>query len=183
MTQPDIQIKERPNPQKAHRIEMVIENAPGPFAVIEGAANYSVKNHFECGHIDPVPGIASRITTHPAIEWKPIGEGRYEATVYEDLIVDEDYYGRGVCRWELTEVSAMLKATASDKDTPFLASISVDEINKNASSAAYFWGGAYPTDAGYEGLSVYGASDIEKFKPELRQDVFMIRFVVDEVAK
>lgn len=183
MTQPDIQIKERPNPQKAHRIEMVIENAPGPFAVIEGAANYSVKNHFECGHIDPVPGIASRITTHPAIEWTPIGDGRYAATVYEDLIVDEDYYGRGVCRWELTEVSVLLKATASDKDTPFLSSISAKDIRGRAISSAYFWRGAYPSDVGYEGLSVYGASDMEKFKPELRQDLFMVRFAAEEVAK
>ena len=182
MTQPDIQIKERPNPQKAHRIEMVIENAPGPFAVIEGAANYSVKNQFECGHIDPVPGIASRITTHPAIEWKPIGEGRYEATVYEDLIVDEDYYGRGVCRWELTEVSAMLKATGSDADARFLPALTLENILAGHVTKRYFWGGYYPK-IDMESFPVYGEESISKVPAGREGEFFAILMTADGVKQ
>lgn len=174
MTQPDIQIKERPNPQKAHRIEMVIENAPGPFAVIEGAANYSVKNHFECGHIDPVPGIASRITTHPAIEWTPIGEGRYAATVYEDLIVDEDYYGRGVCRWELTEVSAMLKATGAKAETRFLPGIPLEKIQAGDPVTLFFLNRDYPFVEKIDDYADFGEQDVEQYKPELRNQTFSI---------
>ncbi|TXI46373.1 MAG: hypothetical protein E6Q50_15080 [Lysobacter sp.] len=181
MTQPDIQIKERPNPQKAHRIEMVIENAPGPFAVIEGAANYSVKNHFECGHIDPVPGIASRITTHPAIEWKPIGEGRYEAIVYEDLIMDEDYYGRGLCRWELVSASAMLKATGAEGETKFLPAISAQRINASSSLRLNFWAGFYPR-AKSDDYPDYGEEDISTVSGEQKVEFFAIRMKAEAVS-
>jgi hypothetical protein len=183
VTKPAIDIKERPNPQKAHRIEMIIENAPGPFGVIEGSAQYDVINHFECGYIDPVPGIASRINTHPPLVWTPIGDGRYETTVYEDLMVDEDYYGRGVCRWKLTAVSAMLKATDADSNTPFLPGISAEEIGQGDSVVTYFPNKSYPADKGYEGLSDLGSREIEKYRPELRGSLFSVTFVVKEAGQ
>jgi hypothetical protein len=183
VTKPAIDIKERPNPQKAHRIEMIIENAPGPFAVIEGSAQYDVINHFECGYIDPVPGIASRINTHPPLVWTPTGDGRYETTVYEDLMVDEDYYGRGVCRWKLTAVSAMLKATGDDSDTPFLPGISADEISQGHSVVTYFPNKSYPSDKGYEGMSDLGSRDAEKYRPELRNSLFSVVFVAKDTVQ
>lgn len=182
MNTPDIEIKERQNPQKAHRIEMVIENAPGPFAVVEGAANYSVKNHFECGHIDPVPGIASRITTHPPIEWKPLGEGRYEATVYEDLIMDEDYYGRGVCRWELTTVSAMLKATGAEGEARFLPAIPAERIDAGSPIQLFFWGGYYPR-AKSDNYPDYGEKEISTVPDQQRDEFFVVTMKAEAVRQ
>ena len=141
MTKPIIDIKERPDPQQAYRIVMTIENAPGPFAMIEGSAQYDVVNHNECGYIDPGTETISRINTHPPIEWKPIGEGQYETTVYADLMLDEDYYGRGVCRWALTEARARLKATGAQAETRFVPGISAEIILSEKSTKLYFWGG------------------------------------------
>ncbi len=33
-----------------------------------------------------------------------------------DRMLDEDYYGRGVCHWEFTGAGAMLKATGAEED-------------------------------------------------------------------
>ncbi len=173
MTEPDITIKQRPDPQKTYRIEMTIENAPGPFAVVEGVAHYSVSNHFECGHIDPVPGVASRITTSPPIVWTPLGDGRYETTVHEDLLVDEDYYGRGVCHWEFVEAGAILKATGTAGETRFLPSISAEKIAAQKTMTLYFPAERYPTSEMAD-FGDHGHSSLEKYKPEFRDTLFSI---------
>jgi hypothetical protein len=173
MTKPDIHIKERESPQKAHRIEMVIENAPGPFAVVEGAAHYNVSNHYECGYIDPVPGVASRISTSPPIVWTRIGEGRYEATVYEDLIVDEDYYGRGVCRWEFEWVTAMLKATGAEGETRFLPSIPASRIIQGEIETLFFWSGYY-LDGNTDNFPDYGQKHLSKVPENQKSEFFMV---------
>ena len=145
-TKPIIDIKERPDPQRAYRIVMTIDNAPGPFAMIEGSAQYDVINHNECGHIDPGTETISRINTHPPIEWKPFGASQYEATVYADLMLDEDYYGRGTCRWKLTAANALMKATGAEKETRFLPGISAEKIMADTPLTLYFWRGGYPIE-------------------------------------
>jgi hypothetical protein len=179
VTKPAIDIKERPSPQKAHRIEMIIENAPGPFAVIEGSAQYDVINHFECGYIDPVPGIASRINTHPPLVWTPIGDGRYETTVYEDLMVDEDYYGRGVCRWKLTAVSAMLKATGQAGEARFLPSVSAEEIMAGTSVKLYYSNRLYPRSK-MDDFADFGEKSPTEYKEEIRNELFVITLMPKE---
>ncbi len=173
MSKPVIDIKERPNPQQAYRIVMSIDNAPGPFGMIEGAAQYDVVNHNECGYIDPGTETISRINTHPPIEWTPVGEGRYEATVYADLMVDEDYYGRGVCRWKLTAASALLKASGAEVETRFLPGISAEEIVAGTPLTLYFWKGGYPRES-MDDYADFGYPDSNKFLPELRDELFTI---------
>ncbi len=174
MIKPLIDIKERPDPQRAYRIVMTIDNAPGPFAMIEGSAQYDVINNNECGYIDPGTETISRINTHPPIEWKPIGASQYEATVYADLMLDEDYYGRGVCRWELTEVRARLKATGAEAETRFVPGISAEEIMLGSTVKSYFWGaGRYPRSQ-MEDFVDFGEKSPDEFKTEIRDQLFTI---------
>jgi hypothetical protein len=173
MIKPLIDIKERPDPQRAYRIVMTIGNAPGPFAMIEGSAQYDVVNHNECGYIDPGTETISRINTHPPIEWKPIGEGQYEATVYADLMLDEDYYGRGVCRWELTEVRARLKATGAETETRFVPGISAEEITAGTPLTLHFASMRYPR-SGMDDFVDFGETDPNKYKSEIRDQLFAI---------
>ena len=170
---PIIDIKERPNPQRAYRIVMTIDNAPGPFAMIEGSAQYDVINHNECGHIDPGTETISRINTHPPIEWKPVGEGRYEATIYADLMMDEDYYGRGLCRWALTEVRARLKATGAEAETRFVPDISAENILSEKSTRLYFWSGYFPR-AKSQNFPVFGEDHISDVPDDQKGEFFTI---------
>ena len=173
MTKPIIDIKERPDPQQAYRIVMTIENAPGPFAMIEGSAQYDVVNHNECGYIDPGTETISRINTHPPIKWKPIGEGQYEATVYADLMLDEDYYGRGLCRWKLTAASALMRATGAETETRFLPGISAEEIIGGTPLILHFANMRYPR-SGMDDFADFGEAEPGKYKPEIRHHLFPI---------
>jgi hypothetical protein len=55
-----------------------------------------------------------------------VSDVEYTGTVYADGILDEDYYGRGICRWQLTQARVQLKATGVPRETLFSASISAE---------------------------------------------------------
>jgi hypothetical protein len=174
MPKPEIEIKERQNPRQAYQIVMTIENAPGPFAMIEGSAQYDVINHKECGYIDPVSETISRINTHPPVEWKPIGNGQYIATVYADLMLDEDYYGRGICRWKFTAVSALMRAAGAETETRFLPGISVEEIMAGTPLKLYFWGGGRYPRSQMDDFADFGERSPAEYKAELSNQLFSI---------
>jgi hypothetical protein len=182
---PTVDIKEHARPKQAYQLTMVIENAPGPFGLIEGSAQYDVTNHKTCGERNPVSGTRSRISTHPPIEWKPMGNGQYLATVYPDLMVDEDYYGNGVCRWKLMGASALLKATGTETETRFLPALDIEDILAERTVKRYFWKGGYPTEpdtaSGEKGFPDLGYQDFNKFRPELHDDLFAITLSAKEV--
>jgi hypothetical protein len=170
---PIIDIKERPDPQRAYRIVMTIDNAPGPFGMIEGAAQYDVINHNECGYIDAGTETISRINTHPPIEWKPVDEGQYEVTVYADLMLDEDYYGRGMCRWKLTAASALMRATGAETETRFMPGISTEKITAGTPLTLHFASMRYPR-SGMDDFADFGEAEPYKYKPEIRDQLFTI---------
>lgn len=103
-------------------------------------------NHLECGHRNLVSGTRSRISTHPELHWKPVATNTCVATVHPDLMVDEDYYGNGVCRWTLTAASALLKASGAEMETRFLPGISAGDILAEKTVTLYFWREGYPAD-------------------------------------
>lgn len=168
-----VELKVRPRPQQAYRIVMTIENAPGPFGMVEGSAQYDVVNYHECGKINRVAGVASRITTNPPIHWEKTSDTEYVATVYADLMVDEDYYGRGVCRWAFTQARARLKATGTDAETRFVPGINSDDITKGNAVTLYFPDTRYPV-SGIPDFVEFGDQNPSNFKPEIQDHLFRI---------
>ena len=168
-----VELKVRPRPQQAYRIVMTIENAPGPFGMVEGSAQYDVVNYHECGKINRVAGVASRITTNLPIHWEKTSDTEYVATVYADLMVDEDYYGRGVCRWAFTQARARLKATGADAETRFVPGIDSDAITEGNAVAWYFPDIRYPV-SGIPDFVEFGDQNPSNFKPEIQDHLFKI---------
>lgn len=178
---PTVVVKEHPQPKRTYQLTMVIENAPGPFGMIEGSAQYDVINHKTCGERNPVSGTRSRISTHPPIAWKPIGNGQYVAMVYPDLIVHEDYYGNGICRWQFTEARAQLKATGAEAETDFVPHISAADILAEKTVKLYFWGiGRYPRSQ-MDNFADFGREDPTEFKAEIRDQLFTISITAKEM--
>lgn len=176
---PTVVLKEHQQPKQAYRLTMVIENAPGPFGLIEGSAQYSVTNHKKCGERNPLSGTRSRISTNPPIEWKPMGNGQYVATVYADLMVDEDYYGNGICRWQFTEARGQLKATGAEAETDFVPHISAADILAEKTVKLYFWNGGYPR-SGMDNYPDFGKPDPDKFGENIRNNLFTITLTAKE---
>ena len=180
-----IPVHERPHPQQAYRLTMTIDNAPGPFGQVRGNLQYDVSNEDECGKINPVAGIAERITHLPDLAWTPVGANTYEAIVYADLMLDEDYYGKGLCHWEFKGAAGMLRATGDERETRFMPAMDYDEIYAQKTKVLYFWKASYPMDTPLpsdgKGFPDYGDPSLDKVPIERRQEFFTVTMAANKV--
>lgn len=170
------QPKRNPAPQQAYRITMTIENAPGPFAQMVGLAQYDVVNT-EClrppkdnpgGYSSPVP------TEDVEFPLKKVGENQYETIVYADQMLDEDYAGRGLCRWELIQARVRMKVSGAADETVFTPSISSQKILEQSSEVVHFRKSAYGDK---DGFPYFGQPDRSRFGPSVQDiDLFTITF-------
>ena len=160
-----------PQPLRAYEITLLIENAPGPFAVAEGSAQYDVVNEDQCGNINAASGTAERITSHEPVVLTKVGESEYRGTVFLDRMLDADYYGRGTCRWELSAASVVLRATGAETETRFQPTIDARQILAGEPVALYFWKGGYPRSE-MDNYPDSGMDSSEKFRPEIRNELF-----------
>lgn len=160
-----------PAPTQPYQVVLTIEGAPGPFAVVEGRAQYDVVNEGECGLINRLSGTAGRITSNEPFVFNRVSDGEYRGVVYLDGMLDEDLYGRGVCRWELTDVRASMRATGTKGETRFVPSISAKEIVAGESTTLHFWNGGYPRSE-MDDYPDFGRTDPNRFRPELHGELF-----------
>ena len=68
-----------PAPKQAYELVLTVKDAPGPFAVVEGVAQYDVSNYEDCGRIIWSTGTASRITSQN--RWNCAGRARTNTAV------------------------------------------------------------------------------------------------------
>lgn len=179
-TESTIPVHAQPNPRQAYRLTMTIENAPGPFGDVTGNTQYDVANRQACSKRDPVSGTVGRITHLPDLAWTPTGPGTYEAIVYADGLLDEDYYGLGVCHWELKGAAGILRATGDKRETRFMPAIDDDDIFAERTKILYFWKGGYPR-SGMDDYPDLGETSIEKYGEALRNDLFSITLTARKV--
>jgi hypothetical protein len=161
-----------PSPKRAYEIVMTIENAPGPFADVSGGAQYDVTNENECGHINSA-GVAERITSQERVALTKVSDTEYRGVVYLDQMLDEDYYGRGVCHWELMGASVVLRATGDALETRFMPMIGNELIASGGTTETYFWKGGYPRDK-TDNYPDYGYPSVDRFKPKIRGELFKV---------
>lgn len=136
MTQPDI--KQNPNPKMRYEITATIDGAPGPFDRIHGIADYRVTNEL-C--VPPTPVMGARIVPEKRaeLEFHHDHGNVYRATVYLDLLQDEDYFGKGTCHWALMAAGIELDhATVT-----FSASLFHDDLLAGNAVPRYFAEASY----------------------------------------
>jgi hypothetical protein len=176
--EPRIPVNNNPQPTRAYRLTMAIANAPGPFADVSGGVQYDVENAPECGIRNPATGTFSRMTHIPNLEWRLTQPNTYESTVYADLLQNEDYFDRGICRWKLIGANATLRATGDEKETRFQPALDDDEIYGEMTKTLYFWKGGYPTDnpppSDGRGFPEFGDADLDRVPAERRNEFFIV---------
>lgn len=170
------QFTENPAPRQAYRLTLRIEGAPGPLEVVSSAAQYDVVNK-EClpppkdnpgGHTVPVP-------THDIpFRLERVSDNEYAGIFHTDGMVDAEYHGRGVCRWELIQAQVQLRAPGDQGDTYFIAKLSGDELPQGAPKAFHYWKARYPKEAGAEGYRDFGQPDLQKVPEDQRDEFFGI---------
>ncbi len=145
--------KLNPNPKRAYEIRMKLENVSdispadrggGLFASVEGTMQFDVSNAARCGKSRWLAGNVPVISSHELFRLSPVSATEYVGTVYTDMISDEDYYGRGVCHWQMTEARVAIKARDREEDTRFVAVMSAQKMHAGETQQRYFWKGYYP---------------------------------------
>jgi hypothetical protein len=182
-----VDFKQNPNPVQAYRITMRLDNPPGPFGSMVALAQYDV-TETEClppprenhGHKWPVP------TEDVPIELARVSDTEYTGIVYVDRMLDEDYYGRGVCHWQLIQARVHLKATGDAKgETLFIPSFPFAKIDVSGSQRTFFWKGHYPGDpeSTLEEFPYIGHADRSAMAADITdEDVFSVTLTASREA-
>ena len=170
-----------PNPKKRYDLSMTIANAPGSFGSVESTMLYDVVNH-ECL---PPPnsnpqGTSNHMTRPVPFELTRVSDAEYTGTVYTDLLLDEDYHGRGVCHWKFQNIGIKLKATGATGETKFLAGLSVEDLLAGKPVTIYFWKERFPRSE-TDNYPDFGRNYPSKFKPEIQKNLFSITLTPKEV--
>lgn len=180
--------RENPSPRQAYRLAMTIKDAPGPLKIMVGAAQYDVINT-DClpppkenpgGRSSPVP------TNDIPFVLTQVSEGQYTGIVYADGMIDEDYHGRGVCRWGLVQAQVQLKATGAEAETKFIASLSQHQgdFRSGQPKTIYYWKGGYPRaeQSKLDNFPDFGNPDLSRVAEAERNQFFSITLVAEDMA-
>lgn len=162
-----------PQPRQGYGLVFEMENAPGPFAMVEAGAQYDVVNSDECGYLNDAAGVIPRISRNVGIPLVRDASGVYRGTVYVDRMMDEDYFGRGVCHWDPVIVYLVMRATGKDGETRFLPVMEAREVIKGGTVEQYFLKKKYPRSE-MDNFSDYGTSYPERMRPEIRSELFKV---------
>jgi len=173
--------KLNPSPRQAYELVLRLQNAPGGFAFIEGVAQYDVSNEDQCGYIEPETGVAARITSQEPVTLRKVADDEYRGTVYLDRMLDEDYYGRGVCNWVFSGAGAMLKATGANGETRFLSFLGAEPFVQGQTETRHYPRGDYPRVAELPDYGATGQQDPSRFRAELRDQLFSASLTANEV--
>jgi len=136
MKNPDI--KQNPHPKQRYDITLKIDGAPGPFDAITGSVDYRVSNG-RCVPLTPISGATLEPEKNVPLVFTRVSDNVYKGTLYIDLFLDEDYYGLGVCHWDV--VAAGIDLTIGKLD--FSPSIFLDDIKSGKPVIRYFSRRAY----------------------------------------
>ncbi|WP_295964551.1 hypothetical protein [uncultured Xanthomonas sp.] len=169
-------------PTQAYRITMTIEDAPGPFGYVSGTAFYDMANYEQCTPLnEPFEGVRTKPKEAGIpINLQKIDGEHYVGTVYADGMVDADYYGMGVCRFELTGVGIALKATGKHEETRYEPALFKKEIYSLKPKVTYFWKGLYPR-AGMDDFPDSGVSKIDDFNENARPNIFKVTLTSENI--
>jgi hypothetical protein len=153
------ELKKNPNPKQRYQVTMTIKDAPGAFDSINGYAIYQVLNDV-CVPLQP--GSGARLAPYMRIPVTLTRNGDlYVGAIYADQMLDEDYYGLGVCKWTLTIAAVELKA----RTNTFRAHLNIDDKNviSQKPKTVYFGSSVY-TDSKIENFDYNGEDKPEAFK-------------------
>lgn len=169
-----------PSPKRAYTLVATVKDAPGTFEAMTATAQYDVINENACGHINRSSGTAERITSNETFVLEKVSDTEYRGKFYLDLMQDEDYYGRGVCHWELMEARIVLQATGAPGEAHFVAGLRLENVLENTPRTLYFTRRGYPA-RDVPDYPDFGRTDPTRFDIPLQKDLFSITLHADAV--
>lgn len=182
--------KLNPAPTQAYEIRLTLANASdlssavdgkSPFTVVEGTAQFDASNGARCGKSNAQSGHVPTSASHEPFRLSRVSATEYVGTVYADMLLDEDYYGRGVCHWTLTEARVALRARADIADTRFVAGLPAKEVLAGGAQARYFWKGYYPRFEDGQHAD-YGRNQLDAVPADKLNEFFTVTLTARKIA-
>ncbi len=168
-----------PSPKDAVHIRIKVTGAPGALPLVDAAAQYDVSNSAECGKLRS-SGAFPTISSSEAVELTKVADDEYAGVVYMDRIIDEDYYGRGVCHWEFVEARASFRASEDVKATWFVVDLPAEALEKSSAKKLFYWTGYYPGGE-IENYAEFGNATLEHVPAGKESEYFTIEISADGV--
>lgn len=97
------------NPMDRYEITIQIENKVTSPQGIGGKVSYMVDNAEKCLPVDytrAIGGVRPVLYREQSLTYERVSNHVFKTYIYEDAILNEDYYGLGVCDWGAQSVSA-----------------------------------------------------------------------------
>ncbi|EHK66527.1 putative secreted protein [Achromobacter arsenitoxydans SY8] len=182
--------KLNPAPTHAYEIRLTLSNASdlssaadgkSPFTVVEGVAQFDASNAARCGRSNALAGNVPTLSSHEPFRLSRISATEYIGTVYADMLLDEDYYGRGVCHWQLTEARVAVSAQTDSADSRFVAGLPAQKVLAAGTQARYFWKGYYPSFEQRRHTD-YGRDQLDAVPADRRGEFFVMTLTSRKIA-
>ncbi len=166
------QVKENESPQQGIDFTWTVRDAPGPFAKVVARAQYDVINSGECGYVQPATGTPMGMIDSRPVPLKAVSSTEYTGTAFQDLLKDGNYYGRAQCRWGLTGVSVVFRATGAAEDTRFETFIHREQLVAGGAVDKFYLDRDYPRVDRIPAFPAFGEPDVSRYAPAFRQAAF-----------
>lgn len=105
----DNQLDIKLNPHPSQRYELIVTaDPPGPWDSVEGYVSYEVQN-VGCTPYHSFVGVHDIPRTDRSFTLTRVGEKTWKGYFYRDQLQDADYFGLGLCHWEMQSAGVLLK--------------------------------------------------------------------------
>ena len=174
-----------PQPKQAYRLKIKINDAPGPVTLM-GKMGVGYKAE-DCTYIiNKIEGAPAHPEKNVQFDIHQINEFEYESIIYADAVLNEDYFGNGVCHWNPEGFGFSLSATGKPEETRFNFSDILEKLLSKKILTQYYWKWTYPFSKKEDGTlytdSVhYGIVSPELYDAEKHTEMFSITVSLEEI--
>ena len=112
-----IDVKLTQKPEQAYTLDFEFDSAPGALENIRALAFYRADNS-PCAKPLPTSGAVLPPEHNMWLKLKKTDVARYQAMFHRDALIDEDYFGIGMCRWRLQNIAVYFSSPTTDFVAP-----------------------------------------------------------------
>ena len=108
---PAPELRLNPAPKEVYEITITMEDAPTTLEGFVGRVQYNIDNYLDCVPVDytrSLGGSRPRFERVVPIMFARANRASFNGKIAKDALLNEDYYGQGACRWEITAIQAAL---------------------------------------------------------------------------
>ena len=174
-----------PHPKQAYRLRIKINDAPGPLKLMgKFGVGYKAEN---CSYvINHLEGVSSNPKKDVESQVRQLGDFEYETVVYTDAMLDEDYFGEGICHWKPDGFGVAFKATGHPEETKFNFGDFLDDLMEKKTLTKYYWKWSYPYFTREDGsispdFVNFGITSPELYSAEEHKEMFTITVTLEEI--